>query len=181
MRKPEKQTILNPQSDRYAGRSVGIFGLKGELKCDPTSAGRTVFIVGANLRCERQGTSQAVVVAAIREHQGRPLIRLEGVTDADAAQAYSGAKFYAPREAFILEDGEYLDEDLIGCAILDGSGSVLGKVRALEHYPGQDMLLVGNARIPMVSAFIKEIAVERREIVVELPLGLLDPKDAEEA
>lgn len=174
--------IPNPQrNDRYAGRIVGIFGLKGELKCDPTSAGRTVFIPGAQLRCEREDTEGTVTVQAIRDHQGRPLIRLQGVDDATAAQTYVGAKFYAPRTAFILEEGEYLDEDLIGCAVVDTTQMRLGTVDALEHYPGQDMLVVGNARIPMVRAFIKEISTQRRQIVVDVPKGLLDSQETEEA
>ena len=177
-----KKKFPSPQrSDRYAGRIVGIFGLKGELKCDPTTAGRTVFIPGAQLRCEGSGMPASVTVAAIRDHQGRPLIRLDGVEDATAAQSYVGAKFYAPRSAFILEEGEYLDEDLIGCAVVDCAQTHLGTVDALEHYPAQDMLVVGEARIPMVRAFIKEISLERGQIVVDVPQGLLDPHEAGEA
>ncbi|MDQ6931346.1 MAG: hypothetical protein M3126_11855, partial [Candidatus Eremiobacteraeota bacterium] len=97
------------------------------------------------------------------------------------AQTYVGAKFYAPRTAFILEEGEYLDEDLIGCAVVDTTQMRLGTVDALEHYPGQDMLVVGNARIPMVRAFIKEISTQRRQIVVDVPKGLLDSQETEEA
>jgi 16S rRNA processing protein RimM len=180
MSTPEKRPIKpTQQSDRYAGRIVGIFGLRGELKCDPTSAGRTVFIAGATLRCERSGENAMVTVESVREHQGRPLIRLCGVDDATAAEQFTGAKFYAPREAFVLEEGEYLDEDIIGCALLDAAGERLGMVSALEHYPGQDMLVCGEGRIPMVRAFIKNIDLKRKEIVVDLPLGLLDPKEAD--
>lgn len=177
---PEKKSIKpTQQSDRYAGRIVGIFGLKGELKCDPTSAGRTVFIAGASLRCECRGANTMVTVESVREHQGRPLIRLAGVNDASAAERFAGAKFYAPRQAFVLDEGEYLDEDLIGCTLVDPVGERLGTVNALEHYPGQDMLVCEEARIPMVSAFIKSIDLGRKEISVDLPLGLLDPQQAD--
>ncbi|MFN2527477.1 MAG: ribosome maturation factor RimM [Candidatus Baltobacteraceae bacterium] len=179
---PEKKPIKpTQQSDRYAGRIVGIFGLKGELKCDPTSAGRTVFSAGATLRCEIENISTNVTIESIREHQGRPLIRLTGVSDADAAEPYKAAKFYAPRAAFVLDEGEYLDEDLIGCTLIDSWGKHVGTVAGLEHYPAQDMLVSGSARIPMVSAFIKVIDVDKKEIHVDLPLGLLDPAHAEEA
>ncbi|MDP9017189.1 MAG: ribosome maturation factor RimM [Candidatus Eremiobacteraeota bacterium] len=170
------------QSDRYAGRIVGIFGLQGELKCDPTSAGRTIFTPGATLRCVREGKSDSVVtVSALREHQARPLIRLQGVEGATQAEQYVGAKFYAPRSAFILLEGEYLDEDLLGCTLQDSDGKALGNVDALEHYPSQDLLVVGKARIPMVRAFIRSVNIERKLILVDLPVGLLDPEHAEEA
>ncbi len=122
-----------------------------------------------------------MTVESIREHQGRPLIRLAGVSDANAAERYKAAKFYAPREAFVLEEGEYLDEDLIGCTLIDSCGKQIGTVGGLEHYPAQDMLLTGSARIPMVSAFIKAIDTNKKEIHVDLPAGLLDPAQAEEA
>ncbi|GAC1659010.1 MAG: hypothetical protein NVS9B12_11740 [Vulcanimicrobiaceae bacterium] len=136
---------------------------------------------GARLRCEREGESQTVLVAAVRFHQDRPLIRLEGVTDATQAGQFTGAKFYAPKEAFVLAEGEYLDEDLIGCVLLDAAGLTLGRVEAIEHYPGQDLLISGSARIPMVRAFIKNVNTARKEIAVDLPLGLLDSREADEA
>lgn len=173
----------NPNSLRYAGRVAGVFGVKGELKCDPTSAGRTVFIPKAALTCElSDGSCEDVEVAAIREHQGRPLLRLRGVDDATRAQRFVAAKFFAPREHFILDEGEFLDEDLVGCTLVDEPGTVLGTVEAVEHFPGQDMLVVNGQRVPMVGAFIKSIDVlKKRQIVVDLPLGLLEPSKAEEA
>lgn len=176
--KTEKPT---QQSDRYAGRIVGIFGLQGELKCDPTSAGRTVFIPGATLRCEAGGTSSEIKIESLREHKDRLLVRLAGITTADAAQRLSGAKLYAPRTAFVLSADEYLDEDLVGSRLIDASGAELGRVDAIEHYPGQDLLVAGSARIPMVRAFIVAIDIKEKRITVDLPLGLLEPSQAEEA
>lgn len=158
-----------------------MFGLRGELKCDPTTAGRTVFSPGATLRWERHDAGGSVTIAAVREHQGRLLLTLRGVTDANAAGAYIGAAFYAPREAFILEEGEYLDEDLVGCALVDAQGRQLGVVSSLEHYPGQDLLVVNGQRVPMVAQFITSIDLAQKRITVDLPRGLLDPDEAEEA
>lgn len=173
--------MRNLPNDRYAGRAAGVFGLRGELKCDPTSAGRTVFSPGATLRWERGGNGGTVTVDAVREHQGRLLLRFAGVHDATAAGAYVGAAFYAPREAFVLEEGEYFDEDLVGCALVDAQERRLGVVSALEHYPSQDLLVVNGQRVPMVAQFIKSIDLASKRIVTDLPTGLLDPAQAEEA
>jgi len=182
MSTPEKRPIQSPQrSDRYAGRIVGVFGLKGELKCDPTSAGRTVFVAGARLRCEIGGRSSQIEIASRREHKGRPLIRITGVDSAQSARRFVGANLYAPREAFVLSENEYLDEDLVGSTLIDRDGEVLGKVEAIEHYPAQDLLVVGAARIPMVRAFIVSIDPHAKRIKVNLPIGLLGPSQAEEA
>lgn len=134
------------------------------------------------MRCERGGGgSEMVTLAGVREHQGRLLIKLQGIEDATAAGKYVGVKFYAPRDAFVLEEGEYLDEDLVGCVLVDESGKELGSVTALEHYPGQDLLVVRGQRVPMVAQFIKSIDAQHKRITVDLPVGLLEPEKAEEA
>ena len=156
------------------GRIGGLFGLRGELKCDPTSAGRSVFSAGAQLRCERNGVSRTVRVASIREHKGRFLITLEGVPDATAAQDYTNATLYAERERIVLEPGEYLDIDLVGCSVRDASGHSHGRVESVEHYPSSDMLVIGGRMLPMVKAFITSIDIPKREIIVDIPAGLLD-------
>ncbi|GAC1502274.1 MAG: ribosome maturation factor RimM [Vulcanimicrobiaceae bacterium] len=122
-----------------------------------------------------------VTVTSVREHKGRLLISLQDVASADQGQAFIGAALLAPREAFVLQPGEYLDEDLIGCTLCDRSGTDLGSVSSVEHYPGQDLLLVNGARVPLVRAFIKDIDVLQKRITVDLPRGLLDPHEGDEA
>lgn len=163
------------------GRIAGIFGIRGELKCDPTSAGRMLFSARAELRLQLPGgTSQDVKLAAVREHKGRLLIRLHGIESANDAQPYVGATFYADRDRIELEPGEFLDADLVGCMLYDLREHMLGLVSAVEHYPSSDMLVVNGKLVPMVGAFIKSIDVRAKRIVVDLPAGLLD-EGAEEA
>lgn len=171
-----------PNDELPVGRIAGIFGIHGELKCDPTSAGRTLFSAGEHFRLQMpQGESREVELSAVREHKGRFLIRLAGVETANDAQAYAGAMFYAARERIELEPGEHLDRDLIGCELRDEAGNVLGKVQRVEHYPSSDMLIVKGNMVPMVSAFIKSIDTSAKRIIVDLPAGLLDTENAEEA
>jgi 16S rRNA processing protein RimM len=170
----------NQPTDLAVGRIAGVFGLHGELKCDPSSAGRTVFSCGSRLRCESMGGSRSVTLASVREHKGRLLIRFEGVDSATAAQNYTPAALYAERERLDVGPGEYLDVDLVGCVLYDGSGAALGTVERVDHYPASDMLVVGAKMVPMVGAFIRSIDIQRRRIVVSLPPGLLDD-DAVEA
>jgi 16S rRNA processing protein RimM len=164
------------------GRIAGLFGIRGELKCDPTSAGRTLFSPHARFGLRfSDGTADDVEIAAVREHKGRLLIRLTGVVTPNDAERYVGATFYAQRERIPLESGEYLDADLAGCSLFDVRGKALGEVTGVEHYPSSDMLVVNGKLVPMVGAFIKSIDIAARRIVVELPAGLLGDESAEEA
>jgi 16S rRNA processing protein RimM len=157
------------------GRIAGLFGIRGELKCDPTSAGRAVFSPGAHLRCEQDGRSQTVTIESVREHKGRLLIVLAEAQDATSGEHFVGATFFAPRASLDVEPGEFLDVDLVGCAVIGNDGRAYGTVERIEHYPSSDMLVVNGQLLPMVRAFIKNIDVTKREIVVDdLPQGLLD-------
>jgi 16S rRNA processing protein RimM len=156
------------------GRIAGLFGIRGELKCDPTSAGRVVFSPGATLRCERAGESSLVRLTHIRTHKGRLLIRIEGVEDAKDAEAYAGAVFYASRRDVTLNEGEYLDADLVGCMVRGLDDSEYGTVERVEHYPASDMLVVAGRLVPMVRAIVRRIDLTDRRIVVDPPAGLFD-------
>ncbi len=169
-----RPVATTPSREVPAGRIAGVFGLQGELKCDPTSAGRIVFSVGAALRCEIGGASHEVRVAGVREHKGRLLIRLDGVTGANAASAYVGATLFARRELIQLADDEYLDRDLIGCSVYEQGGACLGVVTGIEHYPTSDMLLVDGHLVPMIKEFVREIDIVARRVTVDVPPGLFD-------
>ncbi|HLY02397.1 MAG TPA: ribosome maturation factor RimM [Candidatus Cybelea sp.] len=156
------------------GRIAGIFGLTGELKCDPTSAGRILFSAGAVLRCERENASAPIHLTQVRPHKGRLLIRIDGINDADAANAFTGAILYAPRENVPLNDDEYFDSDLVGCEVYGTDHTLYGPVERIEHYPSGDMLVVAGRLVPMVRAIVSEIDLPNRRIIIDPPAGLLD-------
>ncbi|MHB8146264.1 MAG: ribosome maturation factor RimM [Vulcanimicrobiaceae bacterium] len=173
--------MTTPKAELPIGRIAGLFGIRGELKCDPTTSGRTVFSPGATLRCVIEGNSQSVRLTTVREHKGRLLVRLDDVQDATSAQRYIGATFFAPREQLDVASDEYLDIDLIGCKVVGRNGEQYGLVERVEHYPANDMLLVDGRMLPMVKAFICEIDIADRRIVVDVPPGLLDDDAIDDA
>lgn len=173
-----------------AGRVAGVFGLRGELKVAPSRIGDDALAAGVEVRATlADGSVRALRVRALRRHQGRPLVSFDGVDDATAAQTLVGAMLAIDRGDVALDEGEYFDDDLVGCALVDGDGGVLAEVVAVEHYPAQDVLVVvlprerggGRAMVPLVGAFVKAIDVRARRISVELPPGLLDSQEADEA
>jgi len=102
------------------------------------------------------------------------IVQFARITTATEAEALVGAELWTLRDNAALAENEYLDEDLIGCALCEGERTI-GIVRAVRHYPAQDVLeLDGGAMVPLVRAFIREIDVRGRIIRVELPPGLVD-------
>jgi 16S rRNA processing protein RimM len=173
-----------PLSEANAGRVAGVFGLRGELKVDPSRIGDDALEVGLAVHATlRDGTPRVLRVRALRRHKGRPLVSFEGIDDATAAEVLVGATLTVDRGVVELAADEYFDEDLVGCTLVDEAGKALGEVVAVEHYPAQDFLLVGprRAMVPLVRAFVQRVDVTTRRITVALPPGLLDPAEAEQA
>lgn len=129
------------------------------------------------MRCEGPRAATSVLLASVREHKGRLLVRIDGVDTADRAEAFVGSTLYAAREQIRLDANEYLDRDLVGCAVVNGAGERLGVVQAVEHFPTSDMLVVDGQLVPMIRQFIAAIDVAERRISVTLPPGLLEGEE----
>ena len=167
-------------NDRIAlARLAGAFGVHGEIKCDPSNAGRTLFVVGAHFVLKQESETREVVVAGVREHKGRLLLRIEGIDTMEGAQALNGAELFVERERIELGPDEYLDEDLVGLELRGVDGCSYGSIERVEHWPSSDMLVVAGRMVPMVRAIVREIDLRAGTVIVGPPLGLLDGEGAE--
>lgn len=158
--------------------------MRGELKFDASRIGDDALRAGSVVTVTMpDGSVREMTVAAVRRHQDRPLLRFTGVDDANAADAFTNATLTIARSAAPLHAGEYFEDDLIGCRLIDEAGIQRGVVTGVLHYPIQDMLVVGSTTtlLPMVAAFIARVDIARKEIHVTVPPGLLDPDAAAEA
>ncbi len=99
------------------------------------------------------------------------LAHLEGMDDRDAAEAVTGMEIAVPREDRPeAEEGEYYWDDLIGLEVVNGEGAVLGTVDALLATGAHDVLQIQGERerlIPFVDAFVREVDLAARRIVVD--------------
>ena len=71
-------------------------------------------------------------------------------------------------------------KDLDGCDVVDGNGLDLGKLKDVLPTGANDVFVVvkdGNEiLIPALHSVVKNIDLEKKRIVVNLPPGLLDEK-----
>ena len=125
-------------------------GLDGSFYVDsPIDEGATVQIGDNEFTVvERKGTD------------AKPIIRLEGVEDRDAAEALRGELLSIP-EAEPLGEDEWPIEDLIGCTV-EGVGKVTGVLEGLSC----DVLEVGDELIPLVTDAVTRVDVENKVIQV---------------
>ena len=104
----------------------------------------------------------------------RPILRLDGCEDRDAAEALRGEELTVSRSvAPDLEEDEWWAEDLIGCAVHD-AGRPVGVVRNMLALPSCEVLEVtreGGGRellVPLVSDAVRDVDVEARQIEIDL-------------
>jgi 16S rRNA processing protein RimM len=103
----------------------------------------------------------------------RPILRLAGHADREAAEALRGAPLAIPAgRAPLLAEGEYWAHELEGCAVFDGARRV-GEVRRMLPLPSCEALEVarddgGQLLVPMVRDAIRAVDVGARRIDVDL-------------
>ncbi|MGH9481735.1 MAG: ribosome maturation factor RimM [Terriglobales bacterium] len=127
----------------------------------------------------RSGGRQAFALAGHWFHQGRVVLRFDGIADMTAAQAWLGAEVQVPRERRApAPPGSYFLSDLEGCVVYN-RGQAVGEVAAVEVVPGAPALLhlrtpQGERLIPFAAAYLESVSIAERHIAMALPEGLLE-------
>jgi 16S rRNA processing protein RimM len=113
-------------------------------------------------------------IVRLAGYHGRPIVRLEGCDDRDAAEALRGQELMVARpHAPELEEDEWWAGDLEGCAVYDGEREV-GVVARLLALPSCEVLEVArpdgapDLLVPLVRDAVRDVDVDRRVIDVDL-------------
>lgn len=130
--------------------------------------------------CRPGAEPRAVALAASRQHKGRPLVTLEGVSTRDEAEALRGAALCVPR-ADLPEppEGEAYLTDLMGADVVLPDGSRVGRLDHVETPAGQEVWAIRTdygreILFPAQPDFIRSLDVAGRKVCIDLPPGLLD-------
>lgn len=119
-------------------------------------------------------------VVSWRMHQDRVLLRLEGVTDRNRAEELRGAELCVRTSDLPPPDqGEVYLYQLEGCAVRLADGSRVGVLEGFLEIPGQQTWVIradGGREIlfPAVRSFILSVDLDREEVVIDPPEGLLE-------
>ncbi|MGN1183569.1 MAG: ribosome maturation factor RimM [Faecalibacillus sp.] len=158
------------------GKILGTHALKGELKIRSNSDfNEQRFVVGHKLLFENQ--KEEFIIKTVRFHKGLYLVSFEGLQDINLVEKYVGLNVYGYKDDIELEDDEYFYGDLIGCQVIQND-IVIGDVVSIFDNGAQDVLIVqGKERkvsIPYVDAFIDDVDIKNKKIIVHLIKGFLD-------
>ncbi|WP_280401338.1 ribosome maturation factor RimM [Nocardia carnea] len=169
------------------GRVAKSHGVRGELVVEVrTDEPELRFAPGSSLRgrAPRSNEVRDFTVESAREHSGRLLVQLAGVTDRGAADALRGTLFLVDSEELgpSQDPDEYYDHELEGLRVELTDGTAVGTVREVLHSAAGELLSVRAAEggreilIPFVTAIVPTVSIADGLIVIDPPEGLLDPE-----
>jgi len=128
----------------------------------------------------KDGQRREVTVEDLWPHKSFLVLKFQGIETISDAQPLVGAELQLPRsERAQLEPGWTYLSDLIGCTVFDGQREV-GKVEDVEFGAGEAPLLVVSSgaklpyQIPFAEAYLEEVDLERRQVRMKLPEGMLE-------
>ncbi len=153
------------------GKIVGCHGLKGEVKVRPASDDPTwVGAIGEVFL--QPGLKSLPIQRATRKDRMVYLV-FQGLSTRNDVEPLVGRELFAPLEVLPEpEENEYWVDDMLGLAVMDESGKVLGTVKDVLSSGGMEYLeivLSENSKthlIPFIDHFFPTVDMEKRQVVV---------------
>jgi 16S rRNA processing protein RimM len=131
----------------------------------------------------KDGQRREVRIEDLWPHKSFLVLKFQGIETISDAEPLIGAELQLPRsERAELEPGWTYLSDLIGCTVFDGQREI-GEIEDVQFGAGEAPLLVVQAReprsklpyeIPFAAAFLEKLDLERKQVWMKLPEGLLE-------
>jgi 16S rRNA processing protein RimM len=165
-------------SDRICvGVLAGAFGVQGEVRVKSFCAEPADIASYGPLFTE--DGSRKFNLKLTRPVAGGLGARLSGVATKEEAEALKGTSLYVDRAKLPgLPDDEFYHADLIGLAVHDTGGVLIGTVTAVHNHGAGDLIEIkpnlpkDAILLPFTRAIVPTVDLTARRIVVDMPEGL---------
>jgi 16S rRNA processing protein RimM len=193
-RREEYQAIRDPETSEFItlARVVNTQGRHGEVGAEVLSDVPDRFSIGMKLLALPRGAEakrREVEVEEFWPHKGLLVFKFAGVDSISDAELLVGCELQVPgTQRSKLDAGWSYVSDLVGCTVLD-QGREIGRIEDVQFGAGEAPLLIvcGAAKrqveIPFAEAYLEGVNLERKQVRMKLPEGLLEvnaPITAEE-
>lgn len=158
----------------YIGEVVNTHGLKGEIRILSKFKYREIiFKKGSKIYIGKNKEEQ--VINSYRFHKIYDMITLNGLNSIEDVLMYKGDSVYINRSDF--EFPGYVDEDIIGLDVYDGSNKI-GKIDHILKSAAHDILVVVNNKkksyVPYVNEFVLNVDLDNKKIEIKVIEGLIN-------
>jgi len=158
------------------GQVVNAVGLRGELKVYHYSDYKERFEELTKIYLE----NALYKISGVRYMKEMVILKLMGIDDRTEAEKHKGEDIYFDKEDLrVLPEDTYYISDLIGLAVIDEGGSIIGTLCDVVQNSAQDLYEVERENkskflIPAVEEFILKIDMNSRTMTVRLIEGLME-------
>lgn len=163
------------------GAIAGAFGVDGEVRLKSFAAAPE-DIAGYGPLTREDGTAYQVHLTG--RTSNALTARLGGVRSKEEADALRGVQLYVARARLPgLPDDEYYHADLVGLAVHDTGGALLGQVKAVQNHGASDLLELSvpgtaeTALLPFTRAIVPTVDLASGRIVADPPEGVMPTGD----
>ncbi len=170
------QVKMKPPRYLIIGRVLKPWSYRGEMKIEILTEFPNRF---ASLRQVFIGDdAKSFSIESTRLHGKHALIKLLGVDSTQAAAKLRDQLVYVSREEAVpLERGKHYLYELVGLRVVTTEGEALGEIVEILDTGANDVYVVRDSSreilIPAIEDVVKEIAIDRGEILVKLLEGMV--------
>jgi 16S rRNA processing protein RimM len=151
------------------GEVTGPFGVRGEMKVSPLTdfPERYEVLKHVYLGVDRKG----YLVTQSRIHQGRILLKVQGIDTPEQVSALGHVDISIPRaEAVSLPEGSYFLNELIGVRVRTSDDRDIGPITDVLRTGSNDVWVVGQGKqsvlIPAIADAVQELNVAEKYAVI---------------
>lgn len=167
------------------GKIVNTHGIRGEVRViSQTDFPEERYRKGQRLTLFRENKAPLeLTVAGHRKHKNFDLLTFEGYpTINDVEPLRDGILKVSKDELSELTENEYYYHEIIGLTVIDEQTRELGKIKEILSPGANDVWVVQrkgkkDALIPYIESVVKQIDLDKGEVHIEIPEGLLDDED----
>lgn len=152
------------------GVIVNTHGIKGEVRIISNFEYKDrVFKVGNSIYINN---NEELKIDTYRKHKNYDMITFNNITDIKDVLRYKGKDVYYDKDTLVLNDNEYLDDDLIN---LDAyyNNTLIGKIGNIELNGNKKLFVINDKLIPYNDNFIELIDIPNNKIILKNLEGLI--------
>jgi 16S rRNA processing protein RimM len=167
----------------YLGRIVKAFGIRGELKFNPSDDYWDGVLASKHLVLRSLTDGEVIARPAIfrawRRHGNTIVVELEGTRDRNTAEAMVGSELFVAGDQIDVDmPDELLPFQLLGMTAKTERGEPLGEISAILRSAAHDIYEItgksGSFLVPAVPEFIISVDAEDRTMVLRTMPGLVE-------
>ncbi len=148
-------------------------GIDGEIFVTPETDFPERFKGLKNILVQNKNGWQSYKIESDRFISGRPLFKFVGFNSSESVARLTNCNLGVKKsELHALPENSYFHFDLIGCAVYDLDDELVGELKEVDNYPGNDVYLVEDKRtgrmmrIAAVKEFVKNVDIKNKIIKI---------------